>query len=102
MDRNRGGVDVGCRMQRPAAVVLMFGILVGVQPRMLDAADRREIASRIRFFESQIRPLLLAKCVGCHGSKKQAGGLRLDSRTNLIKGGESGPAIVVGLSLIHI
>ena len=87
---------MGCRMQRPAAVVLMFGILVGVQPRILDAADRREIASRIRFFESQIRPLLLAKCVGCHGSKKQAGGLRLDSRTNLIKGGESGPAIVVG------
>ena len=62
---------MGCRMQRPAAVVLMFGILVGVQPRMLDAADRREIASRIRFFESQIGT---GDCRGATGCQSTDGG----------------------------
>src|SRR5438067_11334214 len=45
------------------------------------------------FFERQIRPILSEHCWSCHGPKKQTAGLRLDSRTALIKGGESGPAI---------
>src|SRR5262249_48629256 len=32
-------------------------------------------------------------CWSCHGPKKQTAGLRLDSRADLLKGGESGPAI---------
>ena len=49
-----------------------------------------------QFFESQIRPLLIDKCIGCHGAEKQSGGLRLDSRDALLKGGDSGTAIVPG------
>jgi hypothetical protein len=48
------------------------------------------------FFESKVRPLLLAKCVSCHGPEKHKGGLRLDSRAGWAKGGDSGPAIVPG------
>src|SRR4051794_41057852 len=47
------------------------------------------------FFERQIRPILSEHCWSCHGPKKQTAGLRLDSRTGLLKGGESGPAIDV-------
>jgi len=47
------------------------------------------------FFESKVRPLLTAKCYGCHGEQATAG-LRVDSRERLLKGGKSGPAIVVG------
>ena len=50
----------------------------------------------IAFFESKIRPLFLDRCVECHGEKKQKGGLRLDSRAALQKGGDSGAAIVPG------
>ncbi len=46
-------------------------------------------------FEAQVRPILLARCDECHGDTAD-GGLRLDSREALLKGGESGPAIVVG------
>ena len=46
------------------------------------------------FFERQIRPLLIESCIKCHGPKKQSGKLRLDSRDVLLRGGESGPAIV--------
>ena len=46
------------------------------------------------FFEARIRPILVEKCVSCHGPKKQSSSLRLDSREAMLKGGDSGPAIV--------
>ncbi len=49
-----------------------------------------------RFFENQIRPLLAEHCIECHGPEKQSGGLRLDSQQNLLKGGDSGEAVVPG------
>jgi hypothetical protein len=50
------------------------------------------------FFEQKVRPLLADKCFSCHSidAKKQKGGLLLDSRDALLKGGESGPAAVEG------
>ncbi|MCZ6793769.1 MAG: PSD1 and planctomycete cytochrome C domain-containing protein [Planctomycetota bacterium] len=52
----------------------------------------------IDFFESRIRPLLAENCYECHSrqAKKLRGGLRLDSREGLRRGGDSGPAIVPG------
>ncbi len=47
-------------------------------------------------FEQAIRPLFVTKCLKCHGEKKQEGNLRLDSRESILKGGDSGPAIVPG------
>jgi hypothetical protein len=47
-------------------------------------------------FEKKVRPLLIEKCVACHGSEKQKGGLRLDSRAALLTGGERGAALVPG------
>ncbi len=48
------------------------------------------------FFESNIRPLLVERCIECHGEKKHKGGLRLDSRVAWQKGGDTGPALVPG------
>ena len=49
------------------------------------------------FFEKNVRPLLVEKCWPCHGTNdKPKGGLRLTSRTNVLKGGDSGPAAVAG------
>ena len=47
-------------------------------------------------FEKHVRPLLVEKCQSCHGAEKAKGGLRLDSRAALLKGGDSGPAAVPG------
>ncbi|MEK6238971.1 MAG: DUF1549 domain-containing protein [Planctomycetales bacterium] len=47
------------------------------------------------FFESRVRPLLAKRCFECH-RRKAEGGLRLDSLQGMLKGGESGPAVVVG------
>ena len=47
------------------------------------------------FFEAKVRPVLAANCYDCHADG-QMGGLRLDSREALLKGGRSGPAVVPG------
>ena len=49
-------------------------------------------------FEKEIRPLLSSRCLKCHSSKKQKGGLRLDLRTAALKGGDSGAVIQPGKS----
>ena len=53
-------------------------------------------AEQVRFFENNVRPVLVEHCQKCHGSKKQWAGLRLDSREALLRGGDSGAAIVPG------
>jgi Protein of unknown function (DUF1553)/Protein of unknown function (DUF1549)/Planctomycete cytochrome C len=55
----------------------------------------------VEFFEKKIRPVLAEHCLKCHSAeaekaKKLKGGLFLDSRDGVLKGGESGPAIVPG------
>jgi hypothetical protein len=58
--------------------------------------DSLPTAEQIRFFESNVRPVLAEHCQKCHGPAKQWNGLRLDSREALVRGGDSGPAIVPG------
>jgi hypothetical protein len=48
------------------------------------------------FFEKKIRPVLVEHCYKCHGNGKAKGGLSLASRDALLKGGDSGPALVPG------
>ena len=49
-----------------------------------------------RFFETKVRPVLAEACLKCHGARKARGGLRLDSRAALLRGGDRGPAVVPG------
>ena len=68
---------------------------------LCEAAGRGDDAASTpgnAFFESRIRPLLAEHCYKCHSaeSEKIKGGLRLDSLSGILKGGESGPAAVPG------
>ncbi len=45
------------------------------------------------FFERSVRPILVERCVGCHGAKKARGALRLDTRDGLLRGGDGGRVI---------
>ncbi len=55
-------------------------------------------AARPVHFGSDIQPILEARCVNCHGHGRAKGGFQIDSRETLLKGGDSGPAIVEGRS----
>ncbi|RMG41593.1 MAG: DUF1549 domain-containing protein [Planctomycetota bacterium] len=51
----------------------------------------------IEFFESRIRPVLVDHCYSCHNSIDTAeGGLALDHRKAVLKGGRRGPVVVPG------
>ena len=90
---------------RGAFVYALIGgvILIGCGTRLNAAGDRpaAEIgaapfpAAAVEYFESKVRPILVDQCIKCHGPKKQSSGLRLDNREALLKGGESGPAIIL-------
>ena len=45
-----------------------------------------------------VQPILKARCIQCHSENKKKGGLRMDELALMIKGGESGPALVAGSS----
>ena len=47
-------------------------------------------------FDSDVRPILETKCLGCHNAEKHKGGLNLESVTGLQNGGDSGVATVAG------
>ena len=52
--------------------------------------------SDLEFFENKVRPVLVEHCYSCHAGKKERGGLKVDSLAALLKGGDTGPALVPG------
>jgi hypothetical protein len=77
------------------ARVAAFALLL-VAPLRGQETPLKADAAALELFEKKIRPLLHAQCLKCHGPEKQKAGLRLDSRNALLKGGDSGPALVPG------
>ncbi len=74
------------------AAIVVFTALLGGAACAADDAERAKLA----FFEKEIRPLFATHCYECHGEKKQKSGLRLDHIGDILRGGETGPAIVRG------
>lgn len=71
------------------------GVLAEDEPETALAPDS------VAFFEARIRPVLIRHCYKCHSAEAVAAnrlkaGFALDTREGLLKGGESGPAIVPG------
>ncbi len=48
-----------------------------------------------KFFNESVRPVIAFQCFSCHSTSKM-GGLELDTREGMLKGGKSGPALVPG------
>ena len=69
-----------------AAVVVLFS--ASHQAAGDDAHD---------FFEQHIRPMLLEKCIECHGPTKQENGVRLDRRDGVLQG-KAGEALLINLA----
>jgi len=53
---------------------------------------------QLEFFESKIRPVLVERCYECHssGATILQANLSLETREGILRGGDSGPAVVVG------
>ena len=75
------------------SVITVVAIAVGLSA---DPALAWEAESPKVDFRRDILPILEAKCYRCHGETKKEGDLDMTSREGLLKGGNSGPAIVPG------
>lgn len=53
-------------------------------------------AAGVEFFEKHVRPILAQHCYECHARAEVNGGLRVDSRAGMMKGGDSGAVLVAG------
>ncbi len=89
------------KMLEVRRLVIVATCLCGLIPLSLDAqeADQQSAQSSAQtrdLFENHVRPLLVTHCIKCHGETKQEGGLRLTTIEELLRGGESGSAIVAG------
>lgn len=86
-------------MPRPGVrwlyVVCICTVLLATGTRVCEA---RDVTAQVTFFESRIRPILVERCYKCHSAEteKPKGGLKLDTRDAIRKGGLSGPAVVPG------
>jgi Protein of unknown function (DUF1553)/Protein of unknown function (DUF1549)/Planctomycete cytochrome C len=83
--------------------VLILGVIacateLGVIPNPCIAQEPPvagvETAGSLTGYLTRVKPLLRTRCYACHGSLKQKAGLRVDTVELMLRGGNSGPAVV--------
>jgi hypothetical protein len=80
---------------RSALLLVVAALWVAGAPAL--AAEPKITPEQVEFFEKKVRPVLVSSCFPCHSADtKRSGGLLLDSRAAMLKGGDKGPAIVPG------
>ncbi|MFM7165977.1 MAG: DUF1553 domain-containing protein [Planctomycetaceae bacterium] len=84
--------------RNPAYLPMLLAVLLAAAApadSALQASPQQNTASQSSALYTQhIQPLLAAKCAACHGALRQAAGLRLDHGLGILKGGDSGPAVI--------
>lgn len=87
-------------VNRLAASFLLFAAMI-VSVSGASGDETTEFSDEdLTFFEKRVRPILVERCFECHSgeSQKTKGGLRLDRRDEILRGGDSGPAVLPGKS----
>ena len=84
-------------MLRLASIVA--AVFAVIQASQLVASEEPEFKpGQIEFFETHVRPLLVAHCYDCHSTDaaELEAELYVDTRQGMLEGGESGPAVIPG------
>jgi uncharacterized membrane protein/mono/diheme cytochrome c family protein len=81
----------------PAGMRSFFGVApAAAKPTKPAEGATATTSATASVFESQITPIIEKHCISCHKPSKHKADLRMDTYELLMKGGESGPAIVAG------
>src|SRR5262245_9024076 len=85
------------RTMKTGIGLALSGLALGLTAALAQSNSPKPIAStaeQVKFYETQVLPLLQANCYACHSDgATPGGGLRLNSRAAILKGGASGPAV---------
>jgi cytochrome c len=74
------------------AAMLMAWI---VRTGAVQAAGQDE-AARPEFYTTRVQPIFKANCYRCHAGLNHRGGLNIETKASLLKGGHDGPVLVPG------
>ncbi|MEC9093478.1 MAG: c-type cytochrome domain-containing protein, partial [Planctomycetota bacterium] len=58
----------------------------------------QKMAAGLKLFKSEVKPVLVGKCLKCHGGGQTEGEFNLSNRKALLAGGSQGPAVLIGKS----
>jgi mono/diheme cytochrome c family protein len=80
------------------SAIRLLTVLAGAAALAPMAARADAPAGGMDFFENKVRPILANSCYPCHSSQapKLKGGLSVEYKESLLKGGDNGPAVVPG------
>jgi hypothetical protein len=93
------------RLPWPAAVPVLWVCLAWAAAsgqtktpaaRPLDPDHAAKMARGLALFKKHVRPVLVKRCLRCHGGEHVKSELDLSDRAELLKGGSAGPAVVPG------
>ena len=78
--------------------VFTVSLVIGLALTNRALAGEAEDSRGMGLFHDYVEPLLKQNCYECHShkAKKAKGGMVLDSRASMLKGGDSGPVLVPG------
>lgn len=82
----------------PSTNLLLAAILLSSLSVNAAVPPTKPSAADLAFYEQTVKPVLASACFECHSheAKKFKGGLALDSTAAILKGGDTGPALVPG------
>ena len=75
-------------------IELAAGFAPGAPPEAAPQHETSAATDKPSVFEADVAPIFKAKCSRCHGEKERKADLDLSSPAAVLKGGESGPAVV--------
>jgi mono/diheme cytochrome c family protein len=67
----------------------------GVQVGTANAAGQDEAATP-EFYTMKVQPIFQANCYRCHGGMNHRGGLNIQTRAGMLKGGHEGTVLIPG------
>ncbi len=84
-------ITLGATLLTPFLLLIQTG-----QKLAAPASPAPDPAANVAFYTGHVQPILQANCYRCHAGLNHRGGLVLDSRAGMEKGGHDGPVIVAG------
>ena len=74
----------------------VLSVTVALSAAEVPADHAAQMAKSTEIFTAHVRAIFTEHCLKCHGGEKTNGELDLATREGLLKGGEQGPAVVIG------
>src|SRR5438477_607956 len=86
------------RGSTPLALLAAFAIVAVAagQPAPAEKDHAEKMTRGLDVFKQHVRPMLVERCLKCHGGKKTEAEFDLSDRDRLLRGGSAGPAILAG------